>query len=85
MLTNLQEDGQPLLQIFLLGQPGLSDLVHSTGMEQVLQRVGRGTLETLVPPVYDDVDASRHGVARYSLWAHLLKLARDGVPSNRVG
>ena len=39
MLTNLQRDGQPLLQIFLVGQESLQDLVGSPGMEQVAQRV----------------------------------------------
>ncbi len=45
---------------------------------EVMQRVGSGTLEALVPPVYSDVDPSRHVIAKYSLWAHLLKLQRDG-------
>lgn len=39
MLTNLQRDGQPLLQIFLVGQESLQDLIGSPGMEQVAQRV----------------------------------------------
>lgn len=39
LLTNLQRDGKPLLQIFLLGQSELRDLVHSAGLEQVHQRI----------------------------------------------
>jgi general secretion pathway protein A len=39
LLTNLQRDGNPLLQIFLLGQSELRDLVHSPGLEQVHQRI----------------------------------------------
>lgn len=39
LLTNLQLDGQPLLQIFLLGQPELRDLIHSPELEQVHQRI----------------------------------------------
>ncbi len=39
LLTNIQVDGQPLLQIFLLGQPELRDLVLSPEMEQVHQRI----------------------------------------------
>jgi len=39
LLTNLQEDGKPLLQIFLVGQDSLRDLVHTTEMEQVFQRI----------------------------------------------
>ena len=34
--------------------------------------------EDLLPEVYDDVPVAMHRVARYSLWAHLIKLARDG-------
>ena len=44
----------------------------------VMKQVGGGTLSELVAPVYTDVDASRHDIAKYSLWAHLLKLERDG-------
>lgn len=39
LLTNLQQDGKPLLQIFLLGQPELRELVHDPKMEQVHQRI----------------------------------------------
>ncbi len=39
LLTNIQSSGQPLLQIFLLGQPELRDLILSRGMEQVHQRI----------------------------------------------
>lgn len=35
-------------------------------------------LSTLLPLVYGDVPAARHGVAERSLWAHLLKLQADG-------
>lgn len=39
LLTNIQTGGQPLLQIFLLGQPELRDLILSPEMEQVHQRI----------------------------------------------
>jgi hypothetical protein len=39
LLTNLQQDGKPLLQIFLLGQPELRDLIHQPSLEQVHQRI----------------------------------------------
>ena len=40
MLSNYQVAGQALLQIFLLGQPEFRDkLAHSTGLEQLRQRV----------------------------------------------
>ena len=39
LLTNLQLNSQPLLQIFLLGQEELKNLVHGPNMEQVHQRL----------------------------------------------
>ncbi|MEO7774625.1 MAG: MBL fold metallo-hydrolase [Steroidobacteraceae bacterium] len=36
-----------------------------------------GTLEALVPHVYDDVSPSLHGLARLTLMAHLVKLERE--------
>ena len=39
MLTNLQQRGKPLLQIFLLGQPELRELVLLPELEQVHQRI----------------------------------------------
>lgn len=43
-----------------------------------LRRLGEATLDELLPLVYDDVDAQRHMMAKMSLWAHLIKLNRDG-------
>jgi glyoxylase-like metal-dependent hydrolase (beta-lactamase superfamily II) len=42
------------------------------------RELGQASLEQLVAPVYDDVDAALHPVAKFSLWAHLLKLQQDG-------
>ena len=39
LLTNLQLNSQPLLQIFLLGQEELRDMVQQPSMEQVHQRL----------------------------------------------
>ncbi|MCW8889555.1 MAG: AAA family ATPase [Sedimenticola sp.] len=39
LLTNLQLNNQPLLQIFLIGQENLRDLVQRPSMEQVHQRL----------------------------------------------
>ena len=43
-----------------------------------LRQRGAGSLQALVPLVYNDVDASLHGIAAISLWAHLLKLEKEG-------
>jgi len=43
-----------------------------------LASVGRGTVDELLGSVYEDVAESMLDVARFSLWAHLQKLALDG-------
>ena len=60
-------------------------LIREAKVVRVLSELKQGTLDTLTPQVYDDVDASRHRIARYSLWAHLLKLQRDGRVAERDG
>lgn len=44
---------------------------------RALRALGKGTVADLVLPVYDDVPAFLHPVAKYSLLAHLLKLEKD--------
>lgn len=43
-----------------------------------LETLGESSLQTLLPVAYDDVDPDLQKVAIYSLWAHLLKLEKDG-------
>lgn len=43
-----------------------------------MRKVGEASLMEILPVVYDDVDPAVLTYARYSLWAHLLKLQRDG-------
>ncbi|MEM9316041.1 MAG: AAA family ATPase [Pseudomonadota bacterium] len=43
LLTNIQSNGRPLLQIFLLGQPELRELILRPEMEQVHQRIVAAT------------------------------------------
>ena len=50
LLTNLQYEGSPLLQIALLGQDSLRDIVRTPEMEQVHQRlIASWQLEPLTP------------------------------------
>ncbi|WP_299976556.1 MBL fold metallo-hydrolase [uncultured Pseudoteredinibacter sp.] len=42
------------------------------------ERIASGTLEQLLPLVYDDVDPKVLPVAKIALWSHLLKLETDG-------
>jgi glyoxylase-like metal-dependent hydrolase (beta-lactamase superfamily II) len=42
-----------------------------------LQQAGKVHIDELVPVVYSDVDISLHPIARYSLWAHLIKLKKE--------
>jgi glyoxylase-like metal-dependent hydrolase (beta-lactamase superfamily II) len=44
-----------------------------------LHKTGETTLKALVPVVYDDVDKSLYNIAAISLWAHLLKLEKEGL------
>ena len=53
-------------------------LKRETKVLTKLQNSGPVDLDRLTVQVYDDVDASLHPVARYSLWAHLLKLEQEG-------
>jgi glyoxylase-like metal-dependent hydrolase (beta-lactamase superfamily II)/8-oxo-dGTP pyrophosphatase MutT (NUDIX family) len=58
-------------------------LAHRRAREQkvlaALARLGRASLEELLPLVYDDVPARVHRVAARSLTAHLDKLAAEGA------
>jgi len=57
-------------------------IAHRLGREAkvlaMLQRVGPGTLDELVPAAYDDVKPALFPVAKRSLLAHLQKLEIDG-------
>jgi glyoxylase-like metal-dependent hydrolase (beta-lactamase superfamily II) len=58
-------------------------VAHRLGREakvlDVLSKSLHGTLDSLTPLVYDDVDASLHPIARYSLHAHLIKLKKESL------
>ncbi len=43
-----------------------------------MRKLQRGSLDEITPPAYDDVKPQLHPIARYSLWAHLIKLQREG-------
>ena len=64
-------------------------IAHRLGREAkvagALSRAGHDSLDALVPVVYDDVDPALYPVARLSLWAHLLKLQRDGKAQEAAG
>jgi glyoxylase-like metal-dependent hydrolase (beta-lactamase superfamily II) len=47
-----------------------------------LAAAGRATVDELVPAVYVDVAEDRYHIARFSLWAHLRKLAAEGRVSS---
>lgn len=52
---------------------------------RALAATGGGTLEELVLTAYDDVPTALHMMAKYSLWAHLIKLVREGRAVDRAG
>lgn len=49
-----------------------------------LRETDGGSIEQLVPRAYDDTDPSLYKMAAYSLWAHLLKLEREGLVERSV-
>jgi glyoxylase-like metal-dependent hydrolase (beta-lactamase superfamily II)/8-oxo-dGTP pyrophosphatase MutT (NUDIX family) len=53
-------------------------LAREAKVAAALREAREATAEALVPTVYGDVPASRHGIAARSLTAHLIKLAQDG-------
>ena len=54
-------------------------LMREQKVLSAMKKVGAGTILDYLPVVYDDVDPKLHFYARFSLWAHLLKLERDGL------
>jgi glyoxylase-like metal-dependent hydrolase (beta-lactamase superfamily II) len=50
-----------------------------------LKLLGSASLDSLVAPVYDDVPQDRHGWARLTLEAHLIKLVAEGKVSLERG
>jgi len=64
LLTNIQINGKPLLQVFLLGQPELRELILRPEMEQVHQRiVAASHLLPLEPDETEDYIKHRLGAA----------------------
>lgn len=49
-----------------------------------LKDAGTAKIDQLLPVVYDDVDDAHREIARYSLHAHLLKLAADGLATGKT-
>ncbi len=49
---------------------------------KALKTLGASNIDKLVTDVYDDVDEQMHGVAYFSLWAHLEKLAVENKVSH---
>jgi len=48
LLTNMEEDNRPLLQVFLVGQPHLMEVLGDNSMEQLRQRI---TVATTIQPL----------------------------------
>jgi glyoxylase-like metal-dependent hydrolase (beta-lactamase superfamily II) len=52
---------------------------REAAVAEALREAGSATIEELVTAVYTDVPEDRYPIARYSLWAHLQKLAAEGA------
>ena len=57
-------------------------MARETAINAALTRAGEASIEELVTAVYTDVPEQLHPIARYSVWAHLRKLAADGRASS---
>jgi glyoxylase-like metal-dependent hydrolase (beta-lactamase superfamily II) len=53
-------------------------LAREKAIAAALDAAGRASVEELVTAVYTDVPAALHPIARFSVWAHLRKLADAG-------
>ena len=60
-------------------------LAREAKVLRALAELTEADLGSLTPVVYDDVPPDRHQWARLTLEAHLIKLARDGLVSERNG
>lgn len=60
-------------------------LSREASIADAVAEIGPATVDEVVAAVYTDVDPSLHPVARYSVLAHLLKLASDGRISGGPG
>ena len=60
-------------------------LAREAKVVEVLRQQRRGSLDELTPLVYNDVNPGLHPIARYSLWAHLIKLRKDGLAEEKNG
>lgn len=62
---------------------------HRLGREalvlETLAKLGEASLASLLPEVYSDVDQRLFSMAKMSLWAHLLKLEREGRIKKCIG
>ncbi|MCB1679194.1 MAG: AAA family ATPase [Halioglobus sp.] len=78
LLTNLQKDNQPLLQIFLVGQDELRQAVLAPNLEQLHQRiVASSHLAPLAPEAVEDY--IKHRLAHVG-WTDRPKLAETIFP-----
>jgi glyoxylase-like metal-dependent hydrolase (beta-lactamase superfamily II) len=60
-------------------------LAREAKVLRAVQKMGAVSLAELLPVVYDDVPVPMHRIARWSLWAHLIKLAREGRVREEAG
>lgn len=60
-------------------------LAREAKVLRAVRELGAADLSGLLPVVYDDVPVAMHRIARYSLWAHLIKLTREGQVCEEAG
>lgn len=60
-------------------------LLRESRVVTAMRNLQRGSLDDLTPLAYSDVNPELHRIARYSLWAHLLKLQKEGRVAEQNG
>lgn len=78
LLTNLECDSHPLLQVFLIGQPQLYELLGSNSLEQLRQRITVAT--AILPLEFEELENYvQHRLALVN-WQHDPIIRKDVYP-----
>ena len=59
-------------------------LMREKKVIEALEQCAESSVEQLLPVVYSDIDSRLLGMAKMSLWAHLLKLEKEGRAEKRI-
>jgi len=78
LLTNLEWDSHPLLQVFLIGQPQLYELLGSNSLEQLRQRITVAT--AILPLAFEELENYVQHRLALANWRHDPAISKDVYP-----